>query len=75
MDSLGMREHALRKHLRVDLKDEEIFCLDTVIPFGIHVNNMTYTRRRQEDIPSQNRITQLNACWKEKVQNMHLIVQ
>jgi hypothetical protein len=36
---------------------------------------MTETRRRQHDIPSKNRITQLNACWKEKVKNLHLIVQ
>jgi hypothetical protein len=75
MDSLGMREHSLHEHLQVDLKNEEHFYLDTVIPFGMHVNNMTDIRRRQEDLPSQNRITQLNACWKEKVKNLHLIVQ
>jgi hypothetical protein len=75
MASLGTRAHALHEHLQVDLKNEERFYLDTVIPFGIHVNNMTDMRRRQEDIPSQNWITQLNACWKEKVKNLHLIVQ
>jgi hypothetical protein len=36
---------------------------------------MTEMRRRQQDLPSKNRITQLNACWKEKVKNLHLIVQ
>jgi hypothetical protein len=65
----------LYEHLQVDLKNEERFYLDTHIPFGTHVNNMTKMRRRQEDIPSKNRITQLNACWKEKVKNLHLIVQ
>ena len=51
MASLGTRAHALHKHLQVDLKNEEHFYLDTVIPFGIHVNNMTDSRRRQEDLP------------------------
>jgi hypothetical protein len=36
---------------------------------------MTDMRRREEVLPSPNRITQLNACWKEKVKNLHLIVQ
>jgi hypothetical protein len=36
---------------------------------------MTETKRRQQDLPSKNRIGQLNACWKEKVKNLHLIVQ
>ena len=36
---------------------------------------MTETRRRQQDLPSKNWIAQLNACWKEKVKNLHLIVQ
>jgi hypothetical protein len=45
-----------------------------VLPFGTIVNNMTKTKRRQQDIPSKNRIGQLNACWKEKVKNLHLIV-
>jgi hypothetical protein len=75
MVSLGTRAHALHKHLQADLKNEECFYIETVIPFGIHVNNMTNMRRRQEDLPSPNRITQLNACWKEKVKNLHLIVQ
>jgi hypothetical protein len=32
-------------------------------------------RRRQQDIPSKNKITQLNTCWKEKVKNVYLMVQ
>jgi hypothetical protein len=36
---------------------------------------MTETKRREEDLPSKNRIGELNACWKEKVKNLHLIVQ
>ena len=59
----------------MDLKNEEGFYLDMVIPFGINVTNMTEMRRTEEDLPSPNRIKQLNACWKEKVKNLHLIVQ
>jgi hypothetical protein len=32
-------------------------------------------RRREEDLPSPNRIKQLNACWKEKVKNLNIIFQ
>jgi hypothetical protein len=73
--SLGPRAHNLLEHLHVDLKNKECFYLDMVLPFGTNVNNMTETRRREQDIPSKNQITQLNACWKEKVKNLHLIVQ
>jgi hypothetical protein len=61
--------------LQADFKNEKSFYLETVLPFGTHVNNMTERRRRQQDIPSKNWITELNACWKEKVKNLHLIVQ
>jgi hypothetical protein len=74
MASLGTREYNLLEHLQEELKNEERFYLDTVLPFGTIVNNMTEMRRRQQDLPSKNRITQLNACWKEKVKNMYLIV-
>jgi hypothetical protein len=75
MVSLGARAYVLHEHLQGDLKNEEHFYLDMTIPSGIHVDNMIDMRRRQEDLPSPNRITQLNACWKEKVKNLHLIVQ
>jgi len=70
-----MRAHALQEHLQVDLKNEESFYLDIVLPFGINVTNMIDMRRRQEDLPSPNRIKLLNACWREKFKNLHLIVQ
>jgi hypothetical protein len=73
--SLGTEAHSLLEHLQVELKDEEHFYLNIVLPFGTIVNNMTETKRRQQDLPSKNRIGQLNACWKEKVKNLHLIVQ
>jgi hypothetical protein len=73
--SLGTRAHSLLELLQAELKDEENFFLKMVIPFGKIVNNMTETKRREEDLPSKNRIGQLNACWKEKVNNLHLIVQ
>jgi hypothetical protein len=75
MASLGTRPHTLLEHLQEDLKNEERFYLNTVIPFVTHVNNMTKMRRRQEDLPSKYQITQLNARWKEKVKNLHLIFQ
>jgi hypothetical protein len=73
--SLGTRAHSLLELLQDELKDEENFFLKTVIPFGKIVNNMTETKRKEEDLPSKNRIGQLNACWKQKVKNLCLIVQ
>jgi hypothetical protein len=46
-----------------------------VLPFGTIVYNMTEIKRREQDLPSKIRVSQLNACWKEKVKNLHLIVQ
>jgi hypothetical protein len=60
--------------LKAELKHEENFFLKTVIPFGKIVNNMIETKRREEDLPSKNQIGQLNVCWKEKVNKLHLIV-
>jgi hypothetical protein len=60
--SLGTRAHSLLELLQAELKDEENFFLKTVIPFGKIINNMTETKRREEDLPSKNRIGQLNAC-------------
>jgi hypothetical protein len=75
MDSLGTRAHNLLELLQTDLKNEETFYLDMVIPFSFHVNNMADMTRRQHDLPSKIWITQLEACWKEKVKNLYLIVQ
>jgi hypothetical protein len=73
--SLGTRAHSLLQHLQAELKDEENFYLKTVLPFGTNVNNMTEMKRREQDLPSKKWIGQLNACWKEKVNKLHLIVQ
>jgi hypothetical protein len=73
--SLGTRAHSLLEHLQGELKDEENLYLNMVLPFGTIVNNMIETKRRQQDLPFKNRIGQLNACWKEKVKNLNLIVQ
>jgi endo-alpha-1,4-polygalactosaminidase (GH114 family) len=59
----------------VDLKNEEGFFLEVVAPFTVKVTNMTELRRGEEDLPSLNRIEQLNTCWKEKVKNLNIIVQ
>jgi hypothetical protein len=74
MTSLGMRAHNLLEHLQAKLKDEEHLYLNTVLPFGTIVNNMIEKIRRQQDIPSKNRIGQLNACWKEKEPRSHCSV-
>jgi hypothetical protein len=75
MVSFGTRAHDFHEYLQVDLKNEQGFYLDAVVPFGVKVNNMSELRRREEDIPSLNQIKQLNACWKEKVKNSNGIVQ
>jgi hypothetical protein len=75
MDSLGSRAHNLLLLLQTDFKNEESFYVHIVIPFSFHVKNMAETRRRQHDLPSNKRLTQLEACWKEKVKNMYVIVQ
>jgi hypothetical protein len=75
MVSFGTRAHAFHEYLQVDLKNKEGFYLDAVVPFSFKVTNMTKLRRREEDIPSLNRIKQLNACWKENAKNLNIIVQ
>jgi hypothetical protein len=75
MVSFGTRAHTFQEYLQVDLKNEEGFYLDAVVPFGVKVTNMTELRRTEKDLPSSNRIKQLNTCWKEKVNNLNGIVQ
>ena len=41
MVSFGMRAHTFHEYLQVDLKNEEGFYLDAVVPFGVKVTNMT----------------------------------
>jgi hypothetical protein len=50
--SFGSRAHAFHEYLQVDIKNEEGFYIDFVLPFGIKVSNMMELRRREEDIPS-----------------------
>jgi hypothetical protein len=75
MISFGSRAHAFLEYLQADLKNEEGFYLDVMVPFGIKVSNMSELKRREEDLPSPSRIKQLNACWKEKIKNLNNIVQ
>jgi hypothetical protein len=72
---LGTKAHSFLELLQAKLKDEEKFFLKMVIPFGKIANNMTEIKRREEDLPSKNQIAQLDACWKQKLNNLHLIVQ
>jgi hypothetical protein len=73
--SLRTMTHRFLELLQAELKDEENFLLKMVIPFGKIVNNMTETKRREDDLPSKNRIDKSNACWKQKVKNLRVIVQ
>jgi hypothetical protein len=41
MFSFGTRAHAFNEYLQADLKNEEGFYLDTAVPFGFKVTNMT----------------------------------
>jgi hypothetical protein len=75
MDSLGRRAHNLLLLLQMNLKNEESFYVHMVIPFSFHFNNMEETKRRQHDLPSNKRLTQIEACWKQKVKNLYVIVQ
>jgi hypothetical protein len=75
ISSFGSRVHAFHEYLQANLKIEEGFYLDVVVPFGIKVSNMIELRRREEDIPSPSRIKQLNMCWKERIENLNNIVQ
>ena len=56
---IGMRAHTFHEYLQEDLKNEEGFYLDAVVPFGFKVTNMTKVRRRDEDLPFLNQIKQL----------------
>jgi hypothetical protein len=75
MVSFGTRSHAFHEYLQADLKNEQGFYLYAVVPFGVKVIGMMEFRRREEDLPSPDRIDQLNTCWKEKVKNLNGIVQ
>jgi hypothetical protein len=48
--------HAFLEYLQADLKNEEGFYLDVVVPIGIKVTNMIDLKRREEDLPSPSRI-------------------
>jgi hypothetical protein len=75
MVSFGTRAHAFHEYLQANIKNDQGFYLDAVLPFGFEVTGMTKSRRRQEYLSSLDRIDQLNSCWKEKVKNMIGLVQ
>jgi hypothetical protein len=64
MVSFGTRAHAFHEYLQEDLKNEKGFYFDEVVPFGVKVTIMKELRRSEVDLPSPDRINQLNACWK-----------
>jgi hypothetical protein len=74
MISFGSRAHAFHEYLQADLKNEECFYLDVMVPFGVKVSNMSELKIR-EDLPYPSWIKQLNSCWKEKINNLNNIIQ
>jgi hypothetical protein len=57
--SFGSRAHAFHEYLQVDLKNEEGFYTDVVLPFGIKVSNMTGTKKKRggSSFPKSNKTT------------------
>jgi hypothetical protein len=55
MVSFGSRAHAFHAYFKTDLRNEEVFYLDVVLPFGNKVSNMIELRRTEEDFPLQAR--------------------
>ena len=47
MVSFGTRAHASHEYLEEDLKNEQGFYLDAILPFGVKVTSMTESRRRE----------------------------
>jgi hypothetical protein len=41
MVSFGTRAHAFHEYLHADLKNEEGFSFNAIVPFGVKVTNMT----------------------------------
>jgi hypothetical protein len=73
MISFGLRDHSFLEYLQDDLKNEEGFYLNAMVPFCIKFTKMTEMKIREEDLPSPSWIKQLNACWKEKINNLNNI--
>jgi hypothetical protein len=46
MISFGSKAHAFLEYLHANLKKEEGFYLDVVVPFGIKFSNMSELKRR-----------------------------
>jgi hypothetical protein len=51
ISSFGLMAHAFHKYFQDDLKNEQGFYLDVLLPFGNKVSNMKKLRRREEDLP------------------------
>jgi hypothetical protein len=75
MVSFGTKVHAFHEYLEADLKNEQGLYLDVVLPFGVKFTSMMELRRIEEELPSPDKINQLNTCWKEKVKNLNGIIQ
>jgi hypothetical protein len=56
MVSFSSRVHAFHEYLQADLKNEQGFYLDIVLPFGNNFSNMKELRRREDNLPSPSQI-------------------
>jgi hypothetical protein len=73
--SFGSRVHAFQEYLQDDLKNEQGFYIDVVLPFGNKFSKNKELRIREGDLPSPSQIKQLNASWKKNIKNLNNIVQ
>jgi hypothetical protein len=57
--SFGSRAHAFHEYLQVDLKNEEGFYIDVVLPFGIKFSNMMEPEKKRGgfSFPKSNKTT------------------
>jgi hypothetical protein len=53
MVSFGTRAHAFHENLQAEIKNEEGFYLDAVVPFGIKISNMIELREERRIYPLQ----------------------
>jgi hypothetical protein len=51
MVSFGTRAHAFHEYLQADLKNEQGFYLDAVVPFGVKVTGMTGIQKKRGGSP------------------------
>jgi hypothetical protein len=57
----------LKQYLEVDMKNDEGIYKEAITTFVIKVSNMTEHKRKEEYLPSSDRIKQLKYCWIKRI--------